>query len=222
MSEDIDLGARLFELRDEREWPQRVLEEISGVSHTTIAGIETGRIRNPRSATLRRLARAFDMSLEEFTGKAPAPPSTPEAVEAPEEARREQLGWWRLYTEARLQRWDERIEEARDTRRAPYEGWTDDLKLAVEGLASKIEREGVLDVLAQDMNAIEASEHVSQETMHAALDFYQALARLTQVFPRALEATREVHREQRKITDAGAVDMLSRLSQKREALGRAS
>ena len=77
MTAGVDLGARLFELRDGRSWTQRALEEKSGVSHTTIAGIETGRITNPRTSTLRRLARAFGMSLEEFTeGKAPKVPMT--------------------------------------------------------------------------------------------------------------------------------------------------
>jgi len=69
----VDLGERLLALRDERDWTQTDLEAESGVSHTTIVGIETGRISNPRTATLRRLARAFGMSLEEFLGEEDAP-----------------------------------------------------------------------------------------------------------------------------------------------------
>ena len=66
MTEGPDIGARLFELRDERDWTQDELAKEAGISHTTIVGIETGRITQPRTATLRRLARAFDMSLEQF------------------------------------------------------------------------------------------------------------------------------------------------------------
>jgi transcriptional regulator with XRE-family HTH domain len=66
VTEGPDIGARLFELRDDRDWTQDELAAEAGISHTTIVGIETGRIKHPRKATLRRLARAFGMSLEEF------------------------------------------------------------------------------------------------------------------------------------------------------------
>jgi transcriptional regulator with XRE-family HTH domain len=69
VAEPHDIGARLFELRESKEWTQDKLAEEAGVSHTTIVGIETGRIKEPRKVTLRRLARAFDMELDEFLGK---------------------------------------------------------------------------------------------------------------------------------------------------------
>jgi transcriptional regulator with XRE-family HTH domain len=69
MSETPDIGARLFELRDSRGWTQDKVAEEAGVSHTTVVGLETGRIKDPRTVTLRRLARAFDMDLDEFRGE---------------------------------------------------------------------------------------------------------------------------------------------------------
>lgn len=62
------IGERLWELRDERGWSQKGLANLSGVSHVTIVHLETGRIGNPRMPTLRRLARAFGMTVEEFAG----------------------------------------------------------------------------------------------------------------------------------------------------------
>lgn len=69
MSETSDIGARLLELRDARGWTQDKVAEEAGVSHTTVVGLETGRIKQPRTVTLRRLARAFNMDLNEFLGK---------------------------------------------------------------------------------------------------------------------------------------------------------
>ena len=66
MNEGAAIGERLFELRDERGWTQKELAKLSGVSHTTIVHLETGQIGKPRMPTLRRLAKAFGMSVEEF------------------------------------------------------------------------------------------------------------------------------------------------------------
>ena len=74
MDKPHDIGARLFELRDSRAWTQDKLATEAGVSHTTVVGIETGRIEQPRMVTLRRLARAFDMDLDEFLGKGAGDP----------------------------------------------------------------------------------------------------------------------------------------------------
>ena len=57
-----DLASMLRSLRAKVLWTQEDLAERSGVSVSTIAGIESGRVRRPRSATLRTLADALDLS----------------------------------------------------------------------------------------------------------------------------------------------------------------
>ncbi len=61
----IDLGERVFELRDERGWSQSELARRAGLSRNTVSFLEAG-LRKPASATIRKLARAFDMSAKEF------------------------------------------------------------------------------------------------------------------------------------------------------------
>ena len=60
-----DIGARVFELRDERGWGQTELARKAGVSQTTIVHVETGQVQ-PRMATLRRLAKGFGITVEEL------------------------------------------------------------------------------------------------------------------------------------------------------------
>ncbi|MDP9479367.1 MAG: helix-turn-helix domain-containing protein [Actinomycetota bacterium] len=67
MNPTIDIGARLFELREERGWSQTRTAKEAGVSQTSIVHIETGQVR-PRLATLRRLAKGFGITVEELTG----------------------------------------------------------------------------------------------------------------------------------------------------------
>jgi transcriptional regulator with XRE-family HTH domain len=73
MSIPQDIGARLFELRDARGWSQRELSARARTSQVTITKVETGRVA-PRLVTVRKLARAFDMTAEEFMyGGGPGP-----------------------------------------------------------------------------------------------------------------------------------------------------
>jgi transcriptional regulator with XRE-family HTH domain len=60
------IGARVFELREQRGWSQAKLAEEAGVSQTTVVHLETEQIAKPRMATLRRIARGFGMSVEEL------------------------------------------------------------------------------------------------------------------------------------------------------------
>ena len=91
----MDLGERIWELREERGWSQAELSRISGVARTTLTHIETGKNPFPRTPTLRRLARAFGIDVSELTG-APIGPKIPallpdELVLAPGAARREAI-----------------------------------------------------------------------------------------------------------------------------------
>jgi len=87
----MNLGDKVFELRDERGWSQKRLAEIAGVSQTTVVNIETGKIPVPRTPTLRRLARALGVEVEALIGR-PIGPKVPallpdELLRAPGAAR---------------------------------------------------------------------------------------------------------------------------------------
>ncbi|CAN5527669.1 hypothetical protein BH24ACT22_BH24ACT22_22390 [soil metagenome] len=80
---------RLAELREKRGLTLRELSRMSGVSPDTINQIELGH-RRPRPSTLRKLARALEIDIEDFfedeelttrpKGRAPLPPD--DAVQA--------------------------------------------------------------------------------------------------------------------------------------------
>ncbi len=63
-----DLGERIFRLRDERGWSQTELARRAGVSRTTLSHLEAGVTRSPSSPTLRRLARALDVTVYGLVG----------------------------------------------------------------------------------------------------------------------------------------------------------
>ena len=91
-----DLGERLWELREERGWSQKRTAREAGLSHVTIAHLETGKVE-PRLPTLRKLARTFDMTVDELLEGEPGVPLVP-ALElaamyvADDEARSRALG----------------------------------------------------------------------------------------------------------------------------------
>lgn len=63
-----EFGERLLALRDELGLAGTEVAERAGIAPSTLYAIENGR-RTPRGATQRRLARAFDMSLEDFKAR---------------------------------------------------------------------------------------------------------------------------------------------------------
>lgn len=87
----MTLGEAVRRLRKERDWTQEDLERESGIKQGMIANIETGRQDNPTEKTLRRLAAAFKISVEDLlraAGKMPpaapaiTPPLPPHVAEA--------------------------------------------------------------------------------------------------------------------------------------------
>jgi transcriptional regulator with XRE-family HTH domain len=74
------VGERLAELREQKALTLHDLEELSGVGADGISKIENGH-RKPRPATLRKLARALGVEVEDFF-REPAVP----LVEVPREA----------------------------------------------------------------------------------------------------------------------------------------
>ena len=67
---------QLAELRERRALTLRELAEMSGVATDTINQIELGH-RKPRPSTLRKLARALEVSVEELMAPKAGAPSTP-------------------------------------------------------------------------------------------------------------------------------------------------
>jgi transcriptional regulator with XRE-family HTH domain len=87
---------RLAELRERRALTLRELSDMSGVAADTINQIELGH-RKPRPSTLRKLARAFGIDVEEFYAepalpKAKAPDLGPSKKETEEDVRLRVLG----------------------------------------------------------------------------------------------------------------------------------
>ena len=76
MIAQTDLGERLWELREERGWSQKRTAKEAGLSHVTIAHLETGKVE-PRLPTLRKLARTFDMTVDELLEGEPSVPLGP-------------------------------------------------------------------------------------------------------------------------------------------------
>ncbi|WP_294179802.1 helix-turn-helix domain-containing protein [uncultured Schumannella sp.] len=60
-----DLGARVRELRAERQWSQETLAERADIHTAYVSGIERGR-RNVSVDNLHRLAVAFDIQVHDL------------------------------------------------------------------------------------------------------------------------------------------------------------
>ena len=78
---ETDLGRTLFELREGLGWSQTRLHRESGVSRVTLSKLETGQITTPKMETLRKLARALGVPVEDLLHPKDERPSP----EAPEE-----------------------------------------------------------------------------------------------------------------------------------------
>lgn len=66
------IGQRVAELREKRDWGQPELSQHSGVSIKTISRIENGHVEGRRD-TLRAIAAALGISRAELEGSPPAP-----------------------------------------------------------------------------------------------------------------------------------------------------
>lgn len=58
------LGARITEIRENLDLRLTQLADLAGVDHGTLSRIESGRILNPRVATLLKLATALNTSVD--------------------------------------------------------------------------------------------------------------------------------------------------------------
>lgn len=60
-----DIGARVRECREKRQWTQEDLAERAELDRSYIAGIEAG-LRNPSIKAVAKIARGLDLSLAEL------------------------------------------------------------------------------------------------------------------------------------------------------------
>ena len=67
-----EIGRNLLLIRRAMMWTQGRLAEESGVSPTTVSGIESGKISRPHFGTLRKVAGALGMEPEELVSGGPA------------------------------------------------------------------------------------------------------------------------------------------------------
>jgi transcriptional regulator with XRE-family HTH domain len=99
---------QLAELRERRALTLRELAEMSGVAADTINQIELGH-RKPRPSTLRKLARALGVDVEELMppkGAAPSTPGQPEEKISIEERHARYLRAWRGFVWKLIHRWE--------------------------------------------------------------------------------------------------------------------
>jgi len=67
--DNSDFGMRLREWRTRRALSQRELAVLAGVQQVTVARLETGS-RKPRPRTIRKLAKALEITIDELQGYA--------------------------------------------------------------------------------------------------------------------------------------------------------
>ena len=104
------VGERLAEFREQKALTLHDLEELSGVGADGISKIENGH-RKPRPATLRKLARALGVEVEDFfrepvvpLGEAPRKAGPPSAIAidlAVEAAKRQDTANWQAIARAK-------------------------------------------------------------------------------------------------------------------------
>ena len=66
MSRKLSLAKRIESLRKKRGLSQEKIARLADVSNNTIVNIETGINQNPTIETLRKIAEALDVSVEEL------------------------------------------------------------------------------------------------------------------------------------------------------------
>ena len=60
------LSNNLKKIRNKKNIGIRELDRISGISHTIIINIESGKSKNPTIDTVKKLAKALDVSIDEL------------------------------------------------------------------------------------------------------------------------------------------------------------
>ena len=66
MTKDNNIGKNIRKLRQSMKLSQDKLSKIADVSYNSIIKLETGGITNPTIETLQKIAKAFDISVDEL------------------------------------------------------------------------------------------------------------------------------------------------------------
>ncbi len=158
------IATKLREVREGRGMSHRDLMEVSGVHYNTLSGIETGK-HKPRPSTLRKLADALDVDIEDLTG-APAPKA--DALPSPERRRTNYLLSWVDFIEYR----EHRLREAIRADSVTVETVQEDQQLLRDIEQSAAPRIGLLRG-AEAMPKEEAQTHyklaAALDSLHAAI-----------------------------------------------------
>ncbi len=153
----MDIGDRLREVREGRGLSQKDLSASSDVHFNTVSGIEAKR-QKPHPSTLRKLAAALDVEVEDLTG-APKGEASPSA-RTPEERRNSYL----LGYEVLALNTAERLQESIDSDIVDFELVEEVARLHADLQQVAVEQLGLLQEVLPD------AEAQAQERAAAALD----------------------------------------------------
>ncbi len=155
----MDARDKLRELREGRGLSQKDLADASSVHFNSISGIESGK-RKPHPGTLRKLAAALDVEVEDLTG-APKGEASPSARTSAERRNSYLLGYEVLALNTA-----ERLQESIDSSSADFE-----LVEEVARLHEDLQRIAVEEIgLLQEVPLMPRGEVEAQQRVAAALD----------------------------------------------------
>ncbi len=91
----MSLAQRIRDFRYSKGWGPDELANRAEISRTALYQIESGKTELPRAGTLRRIAVALEVPMEELLGSGTGPEIIPEAVKRPPAFRspRARMGW---------------------------------------------------------------------------------------------------------------------------------
>lgn len=91
----MSLAQRIRDFRYSKGWGPDELANRAEISRTALYQIESGKTELPRAGTLRRIAVALDVPMDELLGNASEPESLPVVTDRPPTYRpsRNRLGW---------------------------------------------------------------------------------------------------------------------------------
>jgi transcriptional regulator with XRE-family HTH domain len=69
---EVTIGTRISQLRQDRGWTQKELADMVGIGSNHVSRIETGKMQ-PRRSTMKALAEAFEINLEDLEALAQVP-----------------------------------------------------------------------------------------------------------------------------------------------------
>lgn len=220
----MTLAQRIRTARRARGMSQQTLAYQARMSLRALSSLESGEAVDPHFSTLRGIADALGVTVAELTEEPVAPlGEAPQDSGRPDQERRELFHYWRLSTEQRLEWWNAEIAEEENRMQPPRAGWTDGFKLRVKGHAAELEDAGVLEELAQYMNAVTYGEqYVDGKTAREAQGLYKAISELRQVLRRALAVSREAPAERQSNNESDITYIEDKMRQKQKELRRVS